>query len=269
MPWQVPQKYYDMFPLEKITLPKVRKDDLSDVPPAGIKMAKPQGDHATILETDNWRHAVQGYLAAIAFADAQIGRLLGALDASPERDNTIVVFWGDHGWHLGEKEHWRKFALWEEATRAPLIVVAPGVTKPGGVCQKAVDFMNIYPTLADLCGAPIPEHVEGVTMRPLLENPNAEWRHVAVTTHGRGNHAVRTEHWRYIRYTDGSEELYDHRHDPQEWTNLADDAKHSDIKKELSAYLPKTDAPDAPSNQGEKKNAGQGKKKAKRQAPAN
>jgi arylsulfatase A-like enzyme len=269
MPWQVPQKYYDMYPLEKVTLPQVREDDLSDVPAAGIKMAKPQGDHATILQTDNWRHAVQGYLAAISFADAQIGRLLDALDAGPERDNTIVVFWGDHGWHLGEKQHWRKFALWEEATRSPLIVVAPGVTKAGGVCRRPVDFMNIYPTLADLCGAPIPEHVEGVSMRPLLENPNAEWRRAALTTHGRGNHAVRTEQWRYIRYADGSEELYDHGQDPMEWTNLADDPRHAEIKKELAAHLPKTDAPDAPANQGEKKKEGQGKKKNKRKAQAN
>ncbi|MBW3600009.1 MAG: sulfatase [Planctomycetes bacterium] len=245
MPWQVPQKYYDMYPLDKITLPKAPEDDLEDVPPEGVRMARPQGDHATILKTDNWRRAVQAYLASIAFADAQIGRLVKALDASPHRDNTIVILWGDHGWHLGEKQHWRKFALWEEATRAPLLIVAPGVTKAGGVCRRPVDFLNIYPTLAELCGAPIPEHVEGISMRPLLENPEADWDQAALTTHGRKNHAVRTEHWRYIRYADGGEELYDHRTDPMEWTNLAADPQHKEVKQKLASFLPKRDAPNA------------------------
>jgi arylsulfatase A-like enzyme len=263
MPWQVPQKYYDMYPLESIKLPEAPEDDLKDIPEAGVKMARPQGDHATILETDNWRYAVQGYLATITFADAQIGRLIEALDKSPKRDNTIVILWGDHGWHLGEKQHWRKFSLWEEATRSPLLIVAPGVTKPGGVCKRPVDFLNIYPTIVDLCGVPILDHVEGVSMRPLLENPGAEWDHVALTTHGRKNHAVRSESWRYIRYADGSEELYDHRSDPMEWTNLAADSQHSAIKKELAAHLPKEDAPDAPQAQ-EKKKPAQAKKKKTR-----
>jgi arylsulfatase A-like enzyme len=263
MPWQVPQKYYDRYPLEKITLPKVRDDDLADVPPEGVRMARPQGDHATILETDNWRYAVQGYLASIAFADAQVGRLIEALDASPYRDDTVIVLWGDHGWHLGEKHHWRKFSLWEEATRAPLLIVAPGVTKAGGVCSRPVDFLNIYPTLADLCGAPIPEHAEGVTMRPLLENPEASWDRAALTTHGRKNHAVRTEHWRYIRYADGGEELYDHGADPMEWTNLAADSKHAKTKAELAALLPQQDAPNAAAAEGKKKGQGRKKKAAK------
>ena len=130
--------------------------DLDDVPPAGVKMAKPEGDHAKILASGRWKEAVQSYLAAITFADAMIGRLIDGLDKSPYADNTIIVLWGDHGWHLGEKQHWRKFALWEEATRAPLIFVVPGVTKPAGVCARTVDFMSIYPTLTDLCGLPTP-----------------------------------------------------------------------------------------------------------------
>lgn len=257
MPWQVPRKYYDMYPLDDIQLPKVLETDLDDVPPAGRRMARPEGDHADILKAGNWKHAVQAYLASISFADAQVGRLLAGLDASPHKDSTIVILWGDHGWHLGEKLHWRKFALWEEATRAPLIIAAPGVTKPGGICRRTVDFMSVYPTLAELCGLPIPEHCEGKSLVPLLKNPSAEWNPPAVTTHGRANHAVRSERYRYIRYADGSEELYDHENDPLEWKNLADDPRHAPVKHQLAAWLPKEDAPDAASETP----AGTGKKK--------
>jgi len=247
MPWQVPRKYYDMYPPDKITIPDVPDDDLDDIPEAGRRMARPEGDHANILKTENWPYAVQAYLASITFADAQIGRVLDALDSSAYSENTIIILWGDHGWHLGEKHHWRKFALWEEATNAPLIIDAPGVTKPGTVCTHAVDFMNIYPTLADLCGLPIGDHLEGVTMRPLLMDPNAPWDRPALTTHGRENHAVRSDRWRYIRYADGSEELYDHDSDPMEWNNLAGKSEYDDVKRELAKGLPKVNAPDAPS----------------------
>jgi arylsulfatase A-like enzyme len=237
MPWNVPRKYYDLFPLEGIELPPQTKDDLADVPAAGRSMARPQGDHAEILKSGRWKDAVQAYLAAIAYTDMNIGRLLGALDKGPHRDNTIIVFWGDHGWHLGEKEHWRKFALWEEATRAPLIWVAPGVTKPG-VCERTVDFLSIYPTLCDLCGIATPKHVEGVSIRSLLADPKATWDRHAMTTHGYQNHAVRTEKWRYIRYADGSEELYDEAADPYEWTNMADKPSVAEVKTALAKHLP-------------------------------
>ena len=128
-----------------------------------------------MLKSGRWKEAVQAYLAAIAYCDAQIGRLLDAFDKSPHKDNTIIVFWGDHGWHLGEKEHWRKFALWEEATRMPFIWVAPGVTKPGGVCDRTVDLMSVYPTLCSLCGIATPKHVEGEDIKPLLRDPKAKW----------------------------------------------------------------------------------------------
>lgn len=245
MPWQVPNKYYDMYPLDEIIIPNVPEDDLDDIPAGGIKMAKPTGDHAKMLQTGNWKYAVQAYLASMTFADAQIGRILDALEESGHADDTIIVLWGDHGWHLGEKEHWRKFALWEEATQAPLLFVVPGVTEPNGRCDAPVDFMNIYPTLADLCGLPEAEHCEGVSMRALLENPNAEWNRPAITTHGRGNHAVRSKQYRYIRYADGGEELYDHDADPMEWTNLADDPKYADIKAEHARRLPKEEAENA------------------------
>jgi len=249
MPWQVPQKYFDLYPLDSVQLPNVPGDDLKDVPPAGVNIARPNGDHANVLRTNTWRNAVQAYLACISFADAEIGRLLDALDADPAlRDNTIVVLWGDHGWHLGEKHHWRKFALWEEATRTPLIVAGPGVAR-GARCDRTVSLMDLYPTLADLCVLPPRPGIEGHSLRPLLKDPAANWPHPAVTTHGRGNHAVRTERWRYIRYADGSEELYDHAADPNEWTNLAADPKLKNVRTELASALPKKDAPDAPTNQ--------------------
>lgn len=248
MPWQVPRKYYDMYPPEELTLPKVPDDDLQDVPPAGVRMARPERDHATMLETGNWRLAVQAYLASISFADAQVGRLIRALDASPYAENTVIVLWGDHGWHLGEKHHWRKFALWEEAARAPLIFVAPGVTKPGSVCRRTVDFIHIYPTLAELCGLPLFDQLEGRSMLPLLKQPDAEWNLPAITTHGRNNHAIRSERYRYIRYAGGDEELYDHRNDPMEWKNLAGDPQYADVQRELAAWLPKKNAPDAPTD---------------------
>lgn len=267
MPWQVPAKYYDMFPLDSIQLPNVPEDDLEDIPQAGIRIAKPQGDHATVLRTENWKHAVQAYLASIAFADAQIGRLIEALDHSSYADNTIVMLWGDHGWHLGEKQHWRKFALWEEATRAPLMVSVPGMTKPGSVCAQPMEFVHIYPTLAELCGLTPPGNLDGQSFVSLLKNPAAKWDAPALTTHGRNNHAVRTERWRYIRYADGSEELYDHDADPNEWTNLATDSRHRTTIEALQSHLPQVNAEDAPRRAGGNKNrSNQGRKGRNRNA---
>ena len=246
MPWNVPKKYYDLFPLEKIELQPTKESDLNDVPAGGIKFAKPQGDHAEMLKSGRWKEAVQAYLATIAYCDAQIGRLLDAYDQSPHKENTVIVFWGDHGWHLGEKEHWRKFALWEEATRMPYIWVVPGVTKPGGVCDRPVDLMSVYPTLCSLCGLERPKHVEGEDLKPLLADPKAKWDRPAITTYHLNNHAVRTEKFRYIRYADGGEELYDHDADPYEWTNLANDPKFADAKKQLAKLLPAVNNPELP-----------------------
>jgi arylsulfatase A-like enzyme len=262
MAWNVPKKYYDLFPLESIQLPKVLESDLEDVPPSGVRMARPDGDHAEMLKSGRWKEAVQGYLAAIAFCDAMVGRLMKAFGESAYKDNTIICFWGDHGWHLGEKQHWRKFALWEEATRAPLFFAGPGVTKPGVACERTVDFMSIYPTLCELAGLPIPKHVEGISVAPLLNDPTAAWDRPALTTHGKENHAVRSEKWRYIRYANGDEELYDEVNDPLEWKNLAGDSKYASVKAELAKSLPKTNAPEAGPRGGEGKAA----RKAKRRA---
>ena len=251
MPWNVPRKYYDMHPLAKIELPPYTESDLDDIPPAGLKMARPEGDHANILKANRWRDAIQGYLAAITYCDAMIGRLIDALDKSAYKDNTVVVLWGDHGWHLGEKQHWRKFALWEEATRAPLIWVVPGLTKPNGVCERTVDFMSIYPTLTDLCGIPTPKHVQGESIRPLLADPKAPWDKPALTTHGYMNHGVRSEGWRYIRYANGDEELYDETKDQYEWTNLAKDSKYTAMKAGLAKSLPAMNQPDIGGRKGQ------------------
>jgi len=249
--WWVPQKYFDMYPLSTIVTPKVIANDLEDVPPIGVDMAKrlPQGqqnaatrntgDHQFIIENDKWKQAIQGYLASITFADAMFGRLLDALEQSAYKKNTIIVFFGDHGWHLGEKEHWRKFALWEEATRVPLIIVAPGVAKANSVCGRTVNLMDLYPTLLALCGLPSKDGLEGENIKPLLLNANLQWDYPSITTFGFGNHAVRTERWRYIQYSDKTEELYDHETDPYEWKNLAADPKYADTKKKLSAWIPK------------------------------
>jgi arylsulfatase A-like enzyme len=247
MPWQVPGKYYDRFPLHEIVLPDVLDNDLDDVPALGRTMAGLLDDHAMVLKTGNWKYAVQGYLATINFVDGQLGRVLNALASSPHRENTVICLWSDHCWHLGEKQHWRKFALWEEATKAPLIIVAPGLTKPGARCDIPVDLMNIYPTLADVCGLPVGPHLAGKSMRPLLHNVNAEWELPAICTYGRGNHAIRLGHWRYIRYADGSEELYDRSEDPNEWKNLAAHARFAAVKDQLAAFLPHNEATDAPS----------------------
>jgi len=260
MAWNVPRKYYDLFPLSSIELPKVLETDLDDVPPAGVRMAKPQGDHAQILESGRWKDAVQGYLAAGAFCDAMIGRLMKAFDQSAYKDNTIIVFWGDHGWHLGEKQHWRKFTLWEEAARAPLFFVVPGMTKPDSHCERTVDFMSIYPTLCELCGLATPKHNEGVSIVSLLKDPAAPWDRPALTTHGRNNHGVRTERWRYIRYADGGEELYDHDADPLEWKNLAKDPAMASVIAKLKASLPAKNVEDAPTKGG----GGGGKAKKKK-----
>ena len=270
MPWNVPQKYYDIHPLADIQLPPTREGDLSDIPPAGVKMAKPDGDHAAVLASGRWKEAVQAYLAAISYLDGQIGRVLDAYDQSPAKDNTIIVFWGDHGWHLGEKEHWRKFALWEEAARAPFIWVVPGVTKPGGVCKSPVDFMSLYPTLCDLTTLPKPAWIEGNNIKPLLADPSAPWTGVGVTTFGQNNHAVRTDRWRYIRYADGGEELYDHSNDEYEWTNLASNPEHTALKAELAKHFPTVNLPASSKgkmsdNEGEP-SGGAATKKEKRKA---
>ena len=253
LPWYVPQKYFDLFNENEIKLPPIIKDDLKDVPAAGLKMAKPQGDHAKVRKHNQWKKAVHGYLASIAFADEQVGRVLNALEKSPHASNTIIVLWTDHGWHLGEKEHWRKFTLWERAGRTPVMFVVPrGIskvlsqgTKAGTRVDRPVGLIDIYPTLVDLCGLGENKALEGQSLVRLLADSKAKWDRPALTTHGRKNHALRTPRWRYIRYGDGTEELYDHQSDPNEWTNLAGQPQYAGLKKELAKWFPRKNAPSA------------------------
>ncbi len=247
IPWFVPRKYFEMYPLEEVIVPAIKEDDLADVPPAGRVIAlNPESRHDLLVATGNWKGAVQAYLACISFADAMLGRVLDALERSPHRNTTIVALWSDHGYHLGEKWHWHKQALWHRATHVPLMVAAPGVTRPGALCGRPVVLTDLYPTLADLAGLPPPPTVDGRTLRPLLQDPDAPWDRPALITYLRGNHALRSERWSYIRYADGSEELYDRRQDPNEWVNLARLPAMTAAKDELKKWLPATDAPDAP-----------------------
>ena len=252
LPWYVPGNYFRRFPLERIELPLVFNSDLADVPQAGLRMARPERDHASVVEHGQWKRAVQAYLASMSFADDMLGRVLDALDESGYADNTIIVLWGDHGWHLGEKHHWRKFALWEEATRVPLMISvppgAPGLpegTRSGAVSPRPVSLLDLYPTLLELAGLDPAGELDGRSLVPLLRNPELPWK-PAVMTHGRLNHAVRSEDFRYIQYADGSEELYDHRADPMEWTNLAEDELYAEVKRDMAAWLPATNAPERP-----------------------
>jgi arylsulfatase A-like enzyme len=257
LPWTVPKKYFDLHPLDQIELPPFREDDLDDIPVAGQAMSKPER-HRKILADGNWKTAIQAYLAAISFADAQVGRVLDALESSPARENTIIVFLSDHGWALGEKYHWQKSALWEEETRAPMVWVVPGVTRPGARCDRVVEFTSVYPTLLDLCR--LPAHaslrLDSPSLAPLLQDPRAAWDRVAVTTMRPCNHAARDERWHYIRYADGTEELYDTLDDPHEWTNLAVSPEHAAGKTRLAAYFPEKDNPPV----GMKKAGGKNKK---------
>ena len=249
-PWYVPQKYLDLYPLDSLELPHVLETDLDDVPDAALIGAfdgnmPPMLYHEWGVASGQWKEAVQAYLASVSFADAMVGQLLDALDRSGRADNTIIVLWSDHGWHLGEKLRWRKSTVWEESTRVPFIVVAPGVTTPGSLSDRAVSLMDIYPTLTELAGLETPGHVEGTSLVPLIIDQDAPWEHVALSTFGYMNHAVRSDRYRYIRYYDGSEELYDHDADPQEWINLAADPDFSDMKNRLAEWLPDWDEPDA------------------------
>ena len=248
LPWYAPKRFFDLYPLEKIRLPDLLAKDLADVPAEGRALAaRRRGEFENIKKHDKWKEGIRAYLASISFADAQLGRLLDALEQGAHQQNTIVVFWSDHGWHLGEKNHWHKSTLWEEATRIPLLIAAPGVTKSGTTCTRSVDTLSIYPTLLELCGLKPAVDLDGTSIVPLLKNQAAPWTIPAITEFQRGQCAVRSERYRYIRYSDGTEELYDHANDPNEWTNLACDARHRPVIEQLAPWIPKQFAPNAPS----------------------
>lgn len=239
-PWVTPKKYFDMYPMDPITLPQITEKTPDDYPELALASTKPWPYFGVTHEQA--RECKHAYYAAISFVDAQIGRVLDAVDRLGLRDNTIIVFWSDHGYHLGEHGLWFKQSCFEESTRVPLIISVPGKKTAGQACSRPVELVDLYPTLADLAGLTPPEHLEGYSLRPLIDDPKAQWDHPAYTQVQRGNdpgHSVRTERWRYTEWAFGEkgQELYDHDNDPQELHNLAADAKYADVVAQMKALL--------------------------------
>jgi len=236
--WIAPREYFDLYPLDQLELPDPGSRE--GVPAVAFTNREPNyGVPAEML------HFLQAYLATVTFLDAQVGRLLDELDRSGMADDTIIVFFGDHGFHLGEHGLWHKHTLFEESTRTPLIIAAPGMSA-GERCSRTAELVDLFPTLTDLCGIEPPEGLEGTSLRPLLENPSRAWDRPAFTVERRTwkgrpviGRTVRTERWRYTEWDDGREgrELYDHRTDPGEQHNLSGDSKMADVVRELSATM--------------------------------
>lgn len=251
IPLWAPRRYFELYPEKQVKLPPHNEDDLDDLSQVARRWAiEPvtAGAHATVVRHRQWHAAVAAYLACISFVDQQVGQLLDALDNSPYAENTIILLWSDHGWHLGEKQHWGKWTGWERSTRVPLVIVPPKTIKDrfapaGSRCNQPVTLIDLYPTLAELCQLDAPKNLDGRSLVPLLASQSttsksredAATRRTAVTTFGEGNVSIRTRHLRYIRYANASEEFYDHRTDPNEWHNLIDQPKYADSIGELRA----------------------------------
>ncbi len=263
-PYVAPKKYFDLYPLDQIQLPAVSNVELKQIPPLAMASTKPHPYlGASELEA---RKSKQAYYAAISFVDAQIGRLLSALDRLGLRENTLIVFWSDHGYHLGEHGLWKKQSNFEESARAPMIMAGYGVKSSGRPCPSPVEFVDIYPTIADLCGLKADAGLEGTSLKPLLQNPAAPWNRPAYTQVMRGDvpgHSVRTARWRYVEWDNGKQgrQLYDHDRDPHELTNLADEPQHAGVVKEMRALLLKNWPAGSYSNQQASTAKGGGKKK--------
>jgi arylsulfatase A-like enzyme len=244
----VPQKYFDMYPLDEVVLPKTLAGDLDDIVDArGRPIHRP---HASWLRAEKYgRHkeAVQAYLATITFVDDCMGVLLDGLAKSKYADNTIVMIWGDHGWHLGEKQKYGKTQLWQESCRVPLMVKVPGVTPPNKRCMGVVNLIDMYPTLVELCGLPANPKNDGRSFAQLLHNHDMQWNRPTLTTSNRGNHRIYDGRYSYSIYR-GAEELYDNQQDPMQWTNLAHNAEYADVIARLKTYLPSTNEPESPRN---------------------
>jgi len=239
--WFAPRKYFKLYKANTLTLPEVPEDDLSDVPAETFDI-EPENlrAHELVKEIEGgWQSAVHAYLATISFVDAQLGRLLEGLEQSRHRDNTVVVLWSDHGFHIGEKRRWRKFTLWEESTRVPLIMAGPEMINPGSRSDTPVSLLDMYPTLIELTGISQKSNLDGLSLVPLLEAPDAPLprEYVLSTTENGRDHSLRGKRWRYSSYHNGGEELYDHAVDSNEFNNLAADPKYADIKAAMAAEL--------------------------------
>ena len=244
-PLIAPQEFFDLYPFDEISLPETPADDMDDIPTiARFNWSTPMFE--AMKEEQMWRKGVQAYLASMSYADACVGRILEAIDASPDRDNTIIVLWTDHGWQLGHKNRWEKFSLWRQATRTPLIIRAPGMSN--GECDRAVSLLDLYPTLTELLAVEAPSTLEGTSLVPHLHDPAAPRKEPAIVTYLPTNHAVFHEDWNYIRYSDGSEELYDRTTDPHEFTNLIHHPELRSVANRLATWLPQTPATDIPAN---------------------
>ncbi len=241
------QKWFDLYPEDELILPQIRRDDRDDTPMFSwyLNWDLPEPRLSWCESIDQWKPLVRAYLACISFVDSQVGRVLDALEESDYANNTIVILWSDHGYHLGEKLITGKNTLWERSTHVPLIFAGPGINK-GEVCRQPVELLDIYPTLNALLDLPPIGGLEGHSLVPQLRDANAKRPWPAITSHNQGNHTVRTERWRFIQYADGTEEFYDMQNDPQEFDNLVGDPKYATIVAEHRKWLPKVDVPPAP-----------------------
>jgi arylsulfatase A-like enzyme len=235
------QKWFDLYPEATLRLPPVLDNDREDVPFFSwyLHWRLPEPRFSWLKQHGQWKPLVRAYLASTSFMDSQVGRLLEGLEASGRSADTLVVLWSDHGWHFGEKGITGKNSLWERSTRVPLVFAGPGVAK--GRCTRPAELLDLFPTLIELCGLPARNDLEGHSLMPQLKDASAPREWPAITTHNPGNHSVRSEQWRYIRYADGSEELYDLRNDPNEWANLAKQPQHAATLREHVRWLPKQD----------------------------
>lgn len=247
VPWFVPQKWFDIYSSMEMVRPPYNPDDYNDIPDMGRRVTESPQMPTTeyLLEKGQWEDVIRAYLACVTFVDAQIGKVLDALEGSDYAENTIVVLWGDHGYHLGEKNRFAKQALWERDTRVPLVIRQPGA-KAGESCNAPVGLIDLYPTLADLAGLPANPMNEGNSLQPLLEDPVSEWKKTALSFYGTGNVSVRDKRYRLIQYEDGSQELYDLKKDPNEWTNLALQRKYSGEINRLLRSVPEEWATSSP-----------------------
>lgn len=246
VPWYVPKKYFDLFPLDSIQLPLTKPNDLDDISTFAKKEIIERGGnyHQHVKEAQQEKKAVQGYLASMAYADAMFGNLIKALNESKYADNTIIVLWSDHGWQLGEKEHWRKFALWENVNKSMLMFQSPKIKNiiPAGSAKgntnSLVSLIDIYPTLLELSGLPPRKDLDGKSLVPILKNPEQIDDRAIITTYDYGSYSVRYDNWHYIAYIDGSSELYNLENDPQEWMNVYNDSTHNKTKELLATFIP-------------------------------